>query len=146
MSISRVKTFVDGEVLFAADLEAEFDNWTTNQETIGWPATTSRAMAGNSLKLDADDTTLIKASVDDIVQIVSNGTITFQVDGTVASAVNGIGLIAGATTVDPIISSIGAGSDIGINMVPKGDGTFGVDGVVYSTHTSALLAYRMFGG
>ena len=146
MAIIRQKTWLDGEVLFAADLNTEFDEWVNNQESIGWPATSSRDFNAQSLILDDDQDTLIKASSDDVFEVVSKTVSVFQVDASAVTPdpVNGVSITAGQTTVDPIIAGIGE-ANVGINVVPKGSGTFGVDGVVFSTHTDAIFAYEVFG-
>lgn len=143
MALSRYTTFTDGEVLFAADLEGEFDNIVGSSQ-VGWPATENRSMGGFSLILDSDGDTYIAATSDDIVTVVSQSNAAFRVDGSVAIPVNGVKVTASATTVAPKITAIGE-THVDLDLGAKGSGEVSVDGVAYATTTKALLAYRVFG-
>lgn len=67
MAVTRVKEWSAGEVLTAADLNAEFDNVLDNGESLAWPATGSKDFNGQELILDADQDTSITADTDDRV-------------------------------------------------------------------------------
>ena len=65
MAVSPFKTFVAGEILTAADLNASFAQVFDNGELLAWPATVTRDFDGNELILDGDGDTSIHASTDD---------------------------------------------------------------------------------
>lgn len=88
MALSRVKTWDAGEVLTAADLNAEFSNILDNPISLISPFTGDIDLNGNSLILDADADTLIVADSDDRIDFSIGGTrqIRFGHDSTNSSA------------------------------------------------------------
>jgi len=134
MAVSVFKTFVAGEILTASDLNSSFLKVFDNGEALGWPATTGKDFAGNTLTLDAGDGTTLKASTDNLIDIGLAGTLLWQFDGTVASPVNGIKFTAAAAASEPALTAFGSDTDISINLVPKGAG------LVTSAGTEILLA------
>src|SRR3990167_6673947 len=74
MSVSRVKTWVDDEILTADDLNAEFNNILNNGELLSFPATSSKDFDGFELILDSDADTSITADTDDRIDFRIGGT------------------------------------------------------------------------
>ena len=132
MSIDRQKTWCDGEVLTAGDLNGEFNNIIGAGISLVSPLKTgeSFAMAGNTLFLDADNDTSIIASTDDLVQMTLEGVLGFEFDGRTDAAVNGLVFTMDITTVAPQIGARStADTNVDINMVPLGDGQLQINGV-----------------
>jgi hypothetical protein len=115
-AVSRIKTFSSGEVLTAADLNAEFNNILNNGEDLAWPATKAKDLNSFELILDADGDTSITADTDDRIDFRASGFDALQIDGTTASIVNGLSLTATATTVAPTIAPRGE-ADIGLGLL-----------------------------
>jgi hypothetical protein len=65
MAISRVKTWISGEVLTASDLNAEFNNILSNATSLISPATGTWDLNANEFILDGDADTSITADTDD---------------------------------------------------------------------------------
>lgn len=65
MAIVPFKTFIAGEVLTAADLNASFTKITDNGEDLAWPATKAKDLDGQSLILDNDADTIFSVDADD---------------------------------------------------------------------------------
>lgn len=82
MSISAVKVFIAGEVLFASDLNDEFGNIYDNEMDVGTPRTDAYEMAGYKLKLDSDGNTSIRADTNDQIDVEIGGTDTLQITAT----------------------------------------------------------------
>ena len=85
MALSRIKTWVSGEVLTASDLNAEFTNILSNAISLISPLTALLDLDGKELILDADGDTSITADTDDQfdfkvagVDVTSIGTEGFQ--------------------------------------------------------------------
>lgn len=74
MAVSRVKTWIAGEVLTASDLNAEFNNYINNAMSLTSPRTAALDMDGNELILDGDADTSITADTDDRIDIRVAGT------------------------------------------------------------------------
>ena len=128
MSLSAVKTWIAGEVLFASDLNAEFANIYGNGESLSTPATAAHLMAGYELTLDADGDSGIVADTDDRIDLKLQGSDLFRFDGSVASVLNGLDFIASATGVGVSITAVGTDTDIDIDIEPKGAGEVGFGG------------------
>jgi hypothetical protein len=73
MAVSRVKSWVAGEVLLASDLNAEFNSILNNGEDLGFPATKSKDFDSNELILDGDGDTSITADTDDQIDFRVGG-------------------------------------------------------------------------
>jgi len=82
MAVSAFKTFVAGEVLPASDLNSSIAQLLDNQDALGWPRTTSAAMAGFELFLDADSDSSITADTDDEIDIKLGGVDVMKITGT----------------------------------------------------------------
>lgn len=121
MALSRVKTWIAGEVLTASDLNAEFNNILNNADDLISPLPGTLDLNGNELIIDADADTSITADTDDQIDFKLGGTdiIRFK---TVASAVNGIDLFGSATGTEVYLQSFGTDSNVDIGIVPKGSG------------------------
>lgn len=115
MALSRIKTWVSGEVLTASDLNAEFNNPLNNALSLISPLTGALDLDGNELILDGDADTSITASTDDRIDFRFNGVDLFRMDGTVTSPVNGLDFIARATGSPPILRATGE-SNIGFQF------------------------------
>lgn len=79
MAKSRIKTWATSEILTAADLNAEFDNFLTNPMDLISPATATLDMNGQTLILDADADTNIAASSDDQIDITLGGVLIYTI-------------------------------------------------------------------
>lgn len=79
MAVSRLKTWSDGEVLEASDLNAEFNNILDNGQDVGSPRTKAFEMAGWHLYLDSDKDTYWRANTDDQADLYVGGTLRLQV-------------------------------------------------------------------
>ena len=78
MAVSRVKTWVAGEVLTATDHNAEHDNVLDNGQDLGFPRTKAADFDGQTLQLDEDGDTTLRASTNDQIDIAIGGTDTFR--------------------------------------------------------------------
>ena len=125
MAVTVFKTFSAGEILTASDLNSSFTQITTNGEDLAWPATKAKDMNGQELVLDADADTSITADTDDRMDFKLQGVDLFKMDGTTASAVDGIEFKAAATGSPSTVTITAQGSSTNINLdlVPKGSGT-----------------------
>ena len=136
-----MKTWVANEILFAADLNAEFANLYTSGEDLSTPATKAHDMDGNVIVLDADGDTKIGAdATDDRIDLILQNVRLFRFDGATASVVNGwttTATIAGST---PTLAAQGSDTDIGIDIRGKGAGRITIDGARPS------IAAQVFGG
>ena len=121
MALSRVKTW-SAEVLYAADLNAEFDNIIDNQMSYISPVTAAFDMDGFELILDADADSSITMDTDDQLDIKLNGADVFVFDGTEASPTNGMTFVAKATGSNPYIIATGtAGRDLEVRCIGTTD-------------------------
>ncbi|KKL80560.1 hypothetical protein LCGC14_2003540 [marine sediment metagenome] len=107
MAISRLKTWIAGEVLSASDLNGEFNNIVNNGEDLGWPATKSKDLDGQSLLLDSDADSHFTADTDDRLDLALAGVDLFRWNGTVATPVNGLDWVASATGVAVRVKATG---------------------------------------
>lgn len=120
MSISPYKTFVAGEVLTAADLNASFLQITNAGISLVSPLTSNLDFDGNSLILDGDADSYINAAVDDVFLVHLQGVDLFKFNGSVASPVNGMQFNARPTGQYPYLVPIGADASIAIGIRPTG--------------------------
>jgi len=123
MALSRVKTWVSGEVLTASDLNAEFNNILNNARSLISPLTGTLDMDGYELILDGDADTSLTADTDDRVDVRLGGVDLFRFDGTAASLVNGIDFIGAATSARPRVVVVGSDTNVGLALRPKGTGS-----------------------
>lgn len=79
MALGRVKTWAAGDVLTAADLNAEFNNILNNGSLLvsPWPSATLD-LDGNTLVLDADADTSIDSATDDTIDFTIAGADDFR--------------------------------------------------------------------
>jgi hypothetical protein len=77
MAVNRLTTWVAGEILTASDLNGEFDNILNTGQLIGFPRTQAADFDGQTLQLDADGNTTLRANTDDEIDIAIGGTDTF---------------------------------------------------------------------
>lgn len=129
MAVTRSKTWISGEVLFASDLNAEFDNVLDNGGSLAWPSTANKDLNGFKFILDSDADTSIQAATDDRIDFEVGGQVLFRFDGTVATPVNGFDFIATAAGTDLSLQAVGSDTDIGIKIIPKGTGATTLRGV-----------------
>ena len=117
MALTLLTSWNVGDILTAADLNAEFLNIYSLGENLSTPATKTHLMAGNTLGLDADGNSSISAAADDIVDIAVASIVGLRIDGNVGSAKNGIAVVASITNENPMIGTTGADADLGITFV-----------------------------
>lgn len=122
MAISRVKTWSDGQVLTASDLNAEFNNILNNPIDLWSPAAKAIDMNGFEIILDADADTSITADTDDRLDVRLSGADLFRFDGTVSTPVNGFDFVASAASSAPRIAAVGSDSNISPVIRAKGTG------------------------
>lgn len=135
MALSALHTWVSGEILYAADLNAEFSHIYAGGIGLVSPITSSFDLDGNTLVMDADGDSSLKVSTNNRLDITLQGVLLFKFDGTVASPVNGFTVTASATGVAPSIAATGNDTDIDVSLVPKGAGV-----VSSSTTGTGILA------
>lgn len=149
MAVSVFKTFSAGEVLTASDLNSSLTQITDNGEDLAWPATKAKDFNGQALTLDADGDTALVADSDDVLDLDMQGVASiFRWDGSVASVVNGLYFVASAAGNAVQIQAAGSDTNISINLVPKGNGSFQVGGSALSGVESdqAIIAQLVFSG
>ena len=128
MALSALKTWVAGEVLTASDLNSEFVRIYSGGESLGWPATVTKDLNGQTFVLDADgDSTFSVKALDDRADLKLQNVLLFRWDGTTGTPVTGIDWIAGATGVAPQIKATGE-TNTSLNWVPAGTGTVQIEG------------------
>ena len=115
MAVSRLKTWIAGETLTAADLNAEFNNILNNGQSVGFPRTGLSDFDANQLILDGDQDTHMTADTDDRIDFSLGGFDGIRFDGTTTSSVNGFDLKTQSTGVAPEIKSQGE-SNIGMEL------------------------------
>ena len=89
MSISRVKTWVAGEVLTANDLNNEFNNLANNALIEPFVATQQVDLNGQLLLLDADGDTLLDGSTNNVVDVTIAGADDFRFAANTFTALSG---------------------------------------------------------
>ena len=140
MAVAAVKTWIR-EILFASDLNAEFSNVYDNGEDVVSPSTKPHDMDGFELILDADADSSLTADTDDRLDIRLQGVDLFRYDATVATAVNGMDFTASATGVTPTIQTVGADTNVHIDLLPKGV----TKDVLLNGDSYGVLASQVFG-
>lgn len=148
MAISRLKTWVDGEVLTAGDLNSEFNNVVQAGISLVSPLASGETfdLDGKSLILDTDGDTSMIASTDDLLELTMEGVLGFQWDGRTNSAVNGIIQAMTATGVAPTIGPRStADVNVDFNLVPMGTGQIQFDGVDTQNVGNLHHAIRYYG-
>lgn len=143
MALSRVKVFVDGEVLFAADVNAEFDNIINNGLLLGFPATALVDLNGQTLSLDGDGTTILRAATDDLFELVFDSNTIFTVDGTASNVVNGLEVEGKATGTYVQLKPTGDANQ-GLDLRTSGIGFIRFDGSNFAADVQAFLGYEVF--
>lgn len=121
MALSPYKTFVPGEILTAADLNASFSQITSNALALISPLTGTLDADGNIIVLDADADSKLQAAADDVVTLTLQNVASFIWDGDVASPVNGITFRTSATGAD--VAIVAHGSDTNIDILVQGKGS-----------------------
>lgn len=134
MAVSKYKTFIAGEVLTAADLNASLDQVFDNGQDISFPRTEAADFDGFELILDADADSSITVDTDDRLDIRLRGTDLFRFDGaTGGTTVNGLDFIASAAGAAVQLATVGADTDVPLNLVTKGTGALQWDGTAFGT-------------
>lgn len=123
MAITRYKTFSDGQVLTAADMNGIQDQVINNEQDVGNPRTESFDMDGQRLILSTDGNTSMIASTANKIDFRLSSADLFDLDGTVSSPVNGFTVIMSATGVAVRIQAKGSDTNIGASLASKGTGT-----------------------
>lgn len=139
MSITRYKTFTDGEVLTAADLNGMQDQVIDNEQDVGSPRTEAFDLDGQRLIMSADGNTSAIASTASKVDLRLNSQDLFDFDGTAVAPVNGMSFVAAATGQATVIQA--KGSDASVTLSVRAKGTGGQIGLrVNSFETLVLLS------
>ena len=141
MALSVVKTWIAGEVLYAADLNAEFANVYNNGEDLATPATKAHDMDGFEVTLDGDGDTGIVSDTDDRIDFRVSGTDLFRFDGTVTTPVNGFDFVASDTGNSVSIDAVGSDTNIAIDIDAKGTGTINLNGDSYGALGSRVFSF-----
>lgn len=100
MPLSRVKTWVAGEVLAAADLNNEFNNILNNGQLLVQPWVGSFDLDGNTLILDQDADTTIDAATDDTIDIMIAGSDDVRLTSNTVTLLSGTNLDVANGTID----------------------------------------------
>lgn len=142
MAGTITKTFVADDVLTAAQLNTMYVRVVTNNDQlVGTPRSTSYNMNGNSLLLDTNGDTYVISDTDDILEFnIGTGGRLFKWDGT-GTSVNGVVVTASATTVDVAYTATGSDTNISVDLVPKGSGSFGTNGVEASIVSNMFFSF-----
>jgi hypothetical protein len=142
MSISVVKTWIPGEVLYAPDLNAEFANIITNEMNIGTPRGTGNSfdMNGQELILDADQDSSITVDTDDVLHMRLQGQDLFIFDGDATTVKNGLTFVASSSGANPNLQVSGEDTNIGMSITPKGTGVITIAGPVVASSGVTLGA------
>lgn len=127
MAIAIYKTFIAGEVLTAADLNALQNHFVSNATSLVSPFTATVDLDGNTLIVDADGDSSLRATADDVVALRLQGVDAFIFDGDVATPVNGLTFTSSATATPVTVTAQGTDSNIGISIIPKGTGSILLD-------------------
>lgn len=133
MSVLPLKTWLAGEILTAADLNAEFLNILNNGQLVGFPRTQSADFDGQTLVLDTDGDSSIRADTDDQIDVNLGGSDIFKFTTTQLEI-----LSRRVLTVDDLLP-LGASS-----VIPKvnqaradamalGDGSMWLESQLYTT-------------
>lgn len=122
MAITRYKTFSDGQVLTAADMNGIQDQVINNEQAVGNPRTTSFDMDGQRLILSADGNTSLISSTSNKIDFRVQSADLFDIDGTTASSVNGLTFISSATGQAVRIQAKGSDTNVGVVLASKGTG------------------------
>mgnify|MGYP001608542833 CR=1 FL=1 len=138
MAVSRIKTWISAEVLYAVDLNAEIDNilnnglsvvspWTANMDAGGFRLITLAAgtVSNPSLQPTGDPNTGPYFSAADTYDIAAGG-VRVHSFATATAGVNYLVSTPAATGVAPSLSAAGSNTNIGLRIVPKGSGTIDV--------------------
>lgn len=134
MAISRVKTWVSGEVLFASDLNSEFDNllnnatslvspWTANMDAGGFRLITLGAgsVSSPTLQFSGDTNTGVYSPAADQVTLVAGGVQILQASG-YTSAVNFLRAVSAQSGIAPSLGATGTDTDISLSLLTTGTG------------------------
>jgi len=121
MALSPYKTFVAGEILSAADLNASFSQITSNALQLISPLTGTLDVDGRTLILDADADSNLSAATDDVLNLTLQSFLAFIFDGNVSGPVNGITFESTATGVGPLISAHGE-TNVALRLKGRGTG------------------------
>lgn len=138
MALGRVKTWIAGETLTAADLNAEFNNYNNNALSLISPLTGTLDADGNEIILDADGDTSITADTDDQIDIKIAGADDFQLTA------NKLDVLAGSTLKVTGTETLTKGADV----ASATDLLVNIDGNIFDvtgTTTIATIATKGIG-
>jgi hypothetical protein len=102
MALARVHTWIAGEVLTAAALNAEVDNIINNGFSLIQPWVGNFDLDGNTLIIDGDADTSIDSATDDTLDFTIAGADDFRMTANTFTALSGssINVVSGSITVD----------------------------------------------
>lgn len=129
MALSRVKTWIAGEILSAADLNAEFNNPLNNALSLISPLTGALDFNGKELILDADGDTSITADTDDQIDFRLGGADDFKMTANLFDVLSGssINVNAGASQKVAGVQTLTKGADV----ASASDLLVGIDGNIF---------------
>jgi hypothetical protein len=150
MAIGRVMSWMEGDVLSATDLNAEFNNITQAGIDLVSPLLTGESLDlnGEALILDPGGTSSFTTSTNGQTQLTLLGVKLFEFDGRTASSVNGLTWKSGETAVAPTITAISDGAtddNVDINLVPLGDGHVQIAGIDFNNIATLHYSTRYYG-
>lgn len=140
MAITPYKTFLPGEVLTAADLNASFAQILDNASLIGWPSTSNKDLDGYALILDTGGASYLQAAINNIASFTLSSHELFLFDGSVPTPVNGLRFVAGATGTGVELEAEGDDTDIDITLTPKGAGVVNIPTAALSIDASQVTS------
>ena len=82
MAHTRLHVWIANEILTAADLNAEFDRIIAQGQAVSFPRTASADFDGQTLILDENADTTLRANTDDEIDIAIGGTDTYNLTAT----------------------------------------------------------------
>ena len=134
MAVAVYKTFIAGEVLTAADLNASLTQIVNNGQDVPFPRTESADFDGYEIILDADADSSFTVDTDDRLDLKLRGVDLFRWDGaTGGTTVNGLDFIASAAGAAVQIATVGSDAAIALNLVTKSTGALQWDGTAFGT-------------
>ena len=128
MALSRVKTWIAGEILTASDQNSEFNNILSNAISLISPLTAALDADGKELILDADGDTSITADTDDQIDIKIAGSDDFKFAANLFDVLSGstLNVNAGATHKVAGVQTLTKGADVtaATDLLVNIDGNF----------------------
>ena len=148
MAVTFAKQWADNELLRFDDLNAEFDNIYSLQQSLGFPATAAKKMNTFELTLDSAESSGISAASNNIIDFRLGTAKVFRWDGTAGSVDLGILWTATAAGGTPSIvprSAGGGSTNVSVNLAGIGTGGPQLDGFrAFGANDERNIAQSMF--